>query len=71
MSFCVLGQVAGGAVTVAGCENIDTSYPGFVDDLCSVGGSVGGRFAAAHESGNDRPQSGLPQEFRQRVPGAD
>ena len=40
MSFCVLGQVAGGAVTVSGCENIDTSYPGFADDFLSVGGQV-------------------------------
>jgi len=41
MSFCVLGQVAAGAVTVSGCENIDTSYPGFVADLTGVGGNVG------------------------------
>ncbi len=40
MSFCILGQVASGPVSVDGCENIDTSYPGFVDDLLSVGGSV-------------------------------
>jgi len=46
MSFCVLGQVAAGAVTVSGCENIDTSYPGFVADLTGVGGHVGGRLAA-------------------------
>jgi len=46
MSFSVLGQVAGGAVTVSGCENIDTSYPGFVADLTRVGGNVGGRLAA-------------------------
>jgi 3-phosphoshikimate 1-carboxyvinyltransferase len=37
----MLGQVAGGAVTVEGCHNIDTSYPGFVDDLVSLGGAVG------------------------------
>jgi 3-phosphoshikimate 1-carboxyvinyltransferase len=41
MSFCVLGQIASGAVTVSGCENIDTSYPGFVADLSAVGGNVG------------------------------
>jgi 5-enolpyruvylshikimate-3-phosphate synthase len=41
MSFCVLGQVASAAVSVAGCENIDTSYPRFVDDLKSVGGAIG------------------------------
>jgi len=40
MSFCVLGQVAGGTVSVSGCEHIDTSYPGFVDDLERVGGRV-------------------------------
>jgi len=40
MSFCMLGQVAAGPVTVSGCENIDTSYPGFADDLRSVGGRV-------------------------------
>jgi 3-phosphoshikimate 1-carboxyvinyltransferase len=45
MSFCILGQVAQKAIEVAGCENIDTSYPGFVDDLVKVGGKVaaGGR----------------------------
>jgi 3-phosphoshikimate 1-carboxyvinyltransferase len=41
MSFCVLGQVAGSAVTVDGCENIDTSYPGFVQDMVAVGGELG------------------------------
>jgi 3-phosphoshikimate 1-carboxyvinyltransferase len=41
MSFCVLGQVASTPVTVTGCENIDTSYPRFVDDLRRVGGTVG------------------------------
>ena len=40
MSFCVLGQVADGAVEVEGCENIDTSYPGFVEDLTAVGGNL-------------------------------
>ena len=45
MSFCILGQVAAGPVTVSGCENIDTSFPGFVDDLRGIGGRVehGGR----------------------------
>jgi 3-phosphoshikimate 1-carboxyvinyltransferase len=42
MSFCVLGQVAEGPVEVSGCENIDTSYPGFVADLSGVGGSIHG-----------------------------
>jgi 3-phosphoshikimate 1-carboxyvinyltransferase len=41
MSFCVLGQVTGSPVTVSGCENIDTSYPGFVSDLAAVGGELG------------------------------
>jgi 3-phosphoshikimate 1-carboxyvinyltransferase len=42
MSFGILGQVAQGPVSIAGVENIDTSYPGFVADL----GAVGGRIAA-------------------------
>jgi 3-phosphoshikimate 1-carboxyvinyltransferase len=42
MSFCVLGQVADTAITVDGCHNIDTSYPGFVEDLIRIGGSVDG-----------------------------
>jgi 3-phosphoshikimate 1-carboxyvinyltransferase len=40
MSFCVLGQVADGPVTVHGCENIDTSYPSFVGHLEQVGGTI-------------------------------
>jgi len=40
MSFCILGQLATGSVTVTGSENIDTSYPGFVHDLVAVGGNV-------------------------------
>jgi 3-phosphoshikimate 1-carboxyvinyltransferase len=40
MSFCMLGQVAGGPVLVDGCENIDTSYPGFVNDLLRLGGNA-------------------------------
>jgi 3-phosphoshikimate 1-carboxyvinyltransferase len=40
MSFSVLGQVAGGTVSVSGCENIATSYPDFVKDLRGVGGQV-------------------------------
>lgn len=40
MSFCVLGQLAPGPVTVTGCHNIDTSYPGFVDDLKRIGGTI-------------------------------
>ena len=40
MSFCVLGQVAEGPVTVSGCENINTSYPLFVDHLRQVGGKI-------------------------------
>jgi 3-phosphoshikimate 1-carboxyvinyltransferase len=42
MSFCVLAQVANAGVEVSGCENIDTSYPGFVEDLSAVGGSIRG-----------------------------
>ena len=40
MSFCVLGQVADGPVTVSGCENINTSYPLFVEHLKQVGGNI-------------------------------
>lgn len=40
MSFCVLGQVAPGPLRVAGAGHIGTSYPGFVNDLNRVGGSV-------------------------------
>jgi len=40
MSFAVLGQVASAAVRVAGAENIDTSFPTFVQDLARLGGSV-------------------------------
>ena len=41
MSFCILGQVAEDPITVHGCENIDTSYPSFVDHLKQVGGTIG------------------------------
>ena len=40
MSFCVLGQVASGPVTVTGAHNIATSYPGFADDLARLGGQL-------------------------------
>jgi 3-phosphoshikimate 1-carboxyvinyltransferase len=40
MSFGILGQVAQGPVSIAGVENIDTSYPGFVGDLRAVGGRI-------------------------------
>jgi 5-enolpyruvylshikimate-3-phosphate synthase len=40
MSFCVLGQVAQAPVTVSGCHNIATSYPGFVNDMTRLGGHV-------------------------------
>jgi 3-phosphoshikimate 1-carboxyvinyltransferase len=40
MSFCILGQLASGPVSVAGSENIDTSYPGFVHDVAAVGGNI-------------------------------
>jgi len=40
MSFCILGQVATSEITVRGCENINTSYPRFVDDVKAVGGRV-------------------------------
>ncbi len=37
MSFAVLGQVASGQVRVTGAENINTSFPSFVQDLTRVG----------------------------------
>lgn len=40
MSFAILGQVAGGALTIEGAENIDTSFPSFVRDLVTMGGEV-------------------------------
>ena len=40
MSFCILGQLAAGAVTVTGSEAIATSYPGFVHDLIAAGGNI-------------------------------
>lgn len=40
MSFCVLGQVAAGTVTVAGAGHIGTSYPQFVADLTALGGTT-------------------------------
>ena len=40
MSFAVLGQLAAAEVFVTGSENIDTSYPCFVQDLSRIGGSV-------------------------------
>jgi 3-phosphoshikimate 1-carboxyvinyltransferase len=40
MSFAVLGQVASGQVRITGAENIDTSFPAFVQDLSRVGGII-------------------------------
>jgi 3-phosphoshikimate 1-carboxyvinyltransferase len=40
MSFCVLGQVAEGAVIVTGASQIDTSYPEFTHHLAAVGGAI-------------------------------
>ena len=40
ISFCMLGQVAGGSVRVGGAGYIDTSYPDFVRHLEAVGGNV-------------------------------
>jgi 3-phosphoshikimate 1-carboxyvinyltransferase len=40
MSFAVLGQVASGEVAIFGAENINTSFPTFVQDLSAVGGVV-------------------------------
>jgi 3-phosphoshikimate 1-carboxyvinyltransferase len=40
MSFAILGQVASGEISIAGAENINTSFPTFVRDLSAVGGTV-------------------------------
>lgn len=40
MSFCILGQLAQSNVAVCGSENIDTSYPGFINDLQMLGGAI-------------------------------
>ena len=40
MSFLVMGQFARDPVMVDGASHIDTSYPGFADDLRSVGGQL-------------------------------
>jgi 3-phosphoshikimate 1-carboxyvinyltransferase len=41
MSFCILGQLADSDLEVSGCGNINTSYPGFKQDLKAVGGFIG------------------------------
>ncbi len=43
MSFAVLGQVMAGGVDIDGADYIDTSYPGFVDDMRSAGANLGKR----------------------------
>jgi 3-phosphoshikimate 1-carboxyvinyltransferase len=40
MSLAVLGQVASGEVLIAGAENINTSFPTFVQDLSALGGEI-------------------------------
>lgn len=40
MSFCVLAQTLDQQLKVDGCSNIDTSYPGFVTDLASLGANL-------------------------------
>ena len=37
MAFAVAATVAEAPVTITGCGNIGTSYPGFVQDLRSLG----------------------------------
>ena len=41
MAFAVLGQVAESPVTIEGAEWIQTSYPGFVDDMRTIGATLG------------------------------
>lgn len=40
MSLCVLAQALGQPVRIRNASEIDTSYPGFVDDLKTLGGSA-------------------------------
>ncbi len=40
MSFAVLGLAIPGGVKIRGCEQIDTSYPGFVRDLSDLGAEM-------------------------------
>ncbi len=40
MAFAVAGQVINGQVTVNGCGNVATSFPGFAELACSLGMSV-------------------------------
>ena len=48
MSFCVLSQALGREVRIDGAANIDTSYPGFVQDLGALGGAVAVDEEAVH-----------------------
>ena len=50
MAFALLGTRAAGPVTVDDATCIATSYPGFVDDLRSLGGRVRGDAPAGAES---------------------
>jgi 3-phosphoshikimate 1-carboxyvinyltransferase len=47
MSFGVLGQVAGAPVMVRGAGQINTSYPGFAQDLLALGGNLGTQTVSA------------------------
>ncbi len=40
MAFAVAGTVASGEVTINGCGNVATSFPGFAELACSLGMSV-------------------------------
>lgn len=40
MSFAVLGQVVRGGLGISGAGNIDTSYPGFLNDMQHLGAAV-------------------------------
>ena len=41
MSFAVLGLVSGEGTRIRGARYIDTSYPGFIHDLRSLGARLG------------------------------
>ena len=40
MAFCVAGLAATGPVTVRDCENVDTSFPGFIDCARQLGWEI-------------------------------
>jgi 3-phosphoshikimate 1-carboxyvinyltransferase len=48
MSFCILAQAMSRPVRVHGARQIDTSYPGFAENLTALGGTVRTEAEVAH-----------------------